>query len=193
MQVIREAANDAYILACGAPILPSLGLCDGLRVGPDVSPFWINKPLAVWLNNPNDTSTQNAIRTSLHRLWLSPLVHVDPDVIFLRSRHNALQPPESQLLQDLAIIAGFKATSDLPQWLSLSDRERLRDFLESTPTVRKRNRYGYEIDGRLVDFHPAVPIQTSDKNIPIWLARNLGLIKIAIHQALPAIFERLKS
>jgi alpha-galactosidase len=46
LRVIREAAGDAYILACGAPILASLGLCDGIRIGPDVSPFWLNKPLA---------------------------------------------------------------------------------------------------------------------------------------------------
>ncbi len=97
MQVIREAAGDAYILACGAPVVPSLGLCDGIRIGPDVSPYWINTPLAVWLDNPNDTSTVNAIRTSLHRLWLSPLVNVDPDVMFFRSRHNSLQPHESQI------------------------------------------------------------------------------------------------
>ena len=50
LKVMREAAGDAYILACGAPILPSLGLCDGLRIGPDVSPYWLNKPLTVWLN-----------------------------------------------------------------------------------------------------------------------------------------------
>ena len=37
MQVMRNAAGDAYILACGAPIIPSLGLCDGIRIGPDVS------------------------------------------------------------------------------------------------------------------------------------------------------------
>jgi alpha-galactosidase len=117
MQVIREAAGDAYILACGAPILPSLGLCDGIRVGPDVAPFWFNKALTVWLNNPNDICTQNAIRTSLHRLWLKPLVNVDPDVMFFRSKYNWLKPHENQLLQDLGTISGFKATSDLPQWL----------------------------------------------------------------------------
>jgi alpha-galactosidase len=64
LRVLREAAGNAYILACGAPILPSLGLCDGLRVGPDVAPFWLNTPLTVWLNNPNDTSTQNAMAAS---------------------------------------------------------------------------------------------------------------------------------
>lgn len=189
LQVIREAAGDAYILACGAPIVPSLGLCDGLRVGPDVSPFWINRPLTVWLNNPNDTSTQNAIRTSLHRLWLSPLVNVDPDVMFFNSKHNTLRPHENQLLQDLGTITGFKATSDLPQWLSESERTALRKFLESSPSVHKMNRYEYQIDERRVDFCPAVPIETSDKNIPIWLAKNLGLLKIVRRQALPAIWE----
>ncbi len=189
LQVIREAAGNAYILACGAPIVPSLGLCDGIRVGPDVSPFWLNTPLTVWLNNPNDTSTQNAIRTSLHRLWLSPLLNVDPDVMFFRSKHNALQSHENQLLQDLGIISGFKATSDLPQWMNASDTETLRGFLESDPKVQKKKRYEYQINGRTVDFRSAIPISSSNKNIPIGLAKNLGLLKIVWHQALPAILK----
>lgn len=189
LQVIREAAGDAYVLACGAPILPSLGLCDGIRVGPDVSPFWLNRPLSVWLNNPNDTSTQNAIRTSIHRLWLSPLVNVDPDVMFFNTRHNKLSRNETQLLQDLGTISRFKATSDLPHWLKKAEMDALRDYLESTPTVHKKNRYEYQVDGHSVDFSPAVPIESSDKNIPIWLAKNLGLLKIVRHQAFPAIRE----
>jgi alpha-galactosidase len=193
MQVIREAAGDAYILACGAPILPSLGLCDGICIGPDVSPYWINESLSVWLDNPNDTSTQNAIRTSIHRLWLSPLVNVDPDVAFFRSKHDWLNPDEKQLLQDLARISGFKATSDLPQWTNTSDKERLREFLESKSTVPKTETYRYQIDGRSVDFSPAIPIQRSGKHIPVWLAKNLGLSKIVIYQALPALLESIRS
>jgi len=193
MQVIREAAGDAYILACGAPIIPSIGVCDGMRVGPDVAPFWLNKPLTVWLNNPNDTSTQNAIRTGIHRMWLSPLMNVDPDVLFFRSKYNALKPKEKQLLQDLGTIAGFKATSDLPQWLNAPEIESLKEYLESTSTVQKTKRYEYRIDGRCVDFHKAIPIQSSDRNIPIWVAKNLGLVKIATQQALPSIFENLTS
>ncbi|HSB01212.1 MAG TPA: glycoside hydrolase family 36 protein [Anaerolineales bacterium] len=192
MQVLRESAGDAYILACGAPLVPSLGLCDGMRVGPDVAPFWLNKPLSVWLNNPNDTSTQNSIRTSLHRLWLSPLVNVDPDVIFFRSKYNSLEPDKKKLLQDLGTISGFKATSDLPQWLSVSEKEALRAFLESTPVVRKKKRYVYQIDGRSVDFSAVMPIPSSNKTIPVWLAKNLGLLKIVSSQALPAIWESMK-
>lgn len=191
LQVIREAAGGAYILACGAPILPSLGLCDGIRVGPDVSPYWINKALTVWLNNPNDTSTQNAIRTSIHRLWLSPLVNPDPDVMFFRSKYNWLRKNENQLLQALGSISGFKATSDLPQWMSPEEKDNLRIYLESTPEVRKADRYHYQLDGQSMDFSPAVPIQTTNIHVPVKLAKNVGILKLAWCQGLPAILASL--
>jgi alpha-galactosidase len=191
MQVAREAAGDAYILACGAPIIPSLGLCDGLRVGPDVSPFWLNKALSIWLNNPNDTSTQNAIRTSLHRMWMKSIVNVDPDVMFFRTRHNALMPHEKQLLLDLGTISGFKATSDLPQWMQRKDLESLREFLETEIHIHKISRYKYQLNGREVDFSPAMPLP-AHRNVPVWMAQNWGLLKIVRRQALPAILESLK-
>jgi len=189
MQAMREAAGDAYILACGAPIIPSLGLCDGIRVGPDVSNYWVNKAMTVWLNNPNDTSTQNAIRTSIHRLWLKHLVNIDPDVMYFRTRHNALKLHENQLLEDLGTITGFKATSDLPRWWKPSEKEKVREFLEAGTKVQKKKRYEYQIDEHDVDFSPIIPIPTSNMEIPVWLAKYAGLFKIVWHQALPAIIE----
>lgn len=191
LKVMREAAGDAYILACGAPIIPSIGLCDGIRVGPDVSPYWLNTPLTVWLNNLNDTSTQNAVRTSLHRLWMKPLANIDPDVMFFRSRHNALQPHEKQLLLDLGSITGFKATSDLPQWMSEQDTESLCSFMETDSNICKISRYKYQINDRIVDFSSAIPPH-AHRNIPVWIARNLGLLKITKHQVFPAIQESLR-
>jgi alpha-galactosidase len=189
MQVIREAAGDAYILACGAPIIPSLGLCDGIRIGCDVTNYWRNEPLTTWLNNPNESSTVNAIRTSIHRLWLKPLVNIDPDVMYFRSRHNSLKPHENQLLQDLGTITGFKATSDLPQWWKLSEKEKAREFLEADSQVQKKKRYEFQVNGRGVDFSSAIPIPISNLDIPVWLAKYTGLLKIAWHQVLPAIIE----
>jgi len=191
MQVMRKAAGDAYILACGAPIVPTLGLCDGIRVGPDVSPYWLNNPLTVWLNNPNDPCTQNSIRTSFHRLWLKPIVNIDPDVMFLRSKHNALKPEEQQLLLDLGTISGFKATSDLPQWMNRQNLDSLREFLETDVKVQKISRYKYQINDREVDFSSVMPLP-EHRHIPVWFAQNLGLLKIARHQVLPAILESLK-
>ena len=191
MQVMRDAAGDAYILACGAPIIPTLGLCDGIRVGPDVSPYWLNNPLSVWLNNPNDPCTQNSIRTSFHRLWLSPIVNIDPDVMFLRSKHNALKPDEQQLLLDLGTISGFKATSDLPQWMNRQNLDSLREFLETDVSIHKISRYKYQINDREVDFSAVMPLP-EHRHVPVWFAQNLGLLKIARHQVLPAIIESLK-
>ncbi len=112
--------------------------------------------------------------------------------MFFRSKHNSLEPDKKQLLQDLGTLSGFKATSDLPQWLSASEKETLRTFLESTPVVQKKERYEYQIDGRGVDFGSVVPVLSSNQNIPVWLAKNLGLLKIAVNQALPAIWESTK-
>jgi len=188
LQVVRDAAGDAYILACGAPIIPSLGLVDGLRIGPDVTPYWVNKPLVEWLNNPSEASSVNAIRTCLHRLWLNPIVHTDPDVAFFRSRYNDLSRVENQMLLDLGTISGFKSTSDLPQWLDDGQFEDLRQYLLVKAVTRKVGRYQYSINGRLVDFEPHVHFKRG-LAAPIWFARNLGLIKIILRQVLPAVWE----
>ena len=128
----------------------------------------------------------------MHRLWLNSIVNIDPDVMFFRSRHNALKLNERQLLQDLGTITGFKATSDLPQWMSRQEVQSLRTFLESDPEVKKTTRYQYQVDGREVDFSAAMPMHPPHRNVPAWLAQNLGFLKIARHQVLPAILESLK-
>ena len=39
LRLIRQAAgDDATLLGCGAPLLPSIGLVDAMRIGPDVVP-----------------------------------------------------------------------------------------------------------------------------------------------------------
>ncbi len=185
LQTMRNAAGDAYLLACGALILPSLGLCDGMRVGPDVTPYWLNKPLSVWLNNPNNPSTQNAIRTSLHRLWLKPLVHIDPDVVYFRSRRNAMTPHQRALMRDLALVCGFKATSDLPQWLTAAEQQALREFLEAEPQVERTGRATFRLDGREVDFSTALPLPKPAR-APVKLATTAGLLVMGLHEVLPA-------
>ncbi len=153
LRIIREAAgDDVYILACGAPIIASLGLVDGLRIGPDVAPYWDNEDRRVYLHDPTGPAAYNALRTSLHRLWLKPLVHTDPDVVYFRTRYNLLTPAQRAVLQDLALVAGFKATSDPPAWLDGEEREQLREWLEATPSILQTGPYTFKIGEREVDF-----------------------------------------
>ena len=156
LQLVREAAGDAYILGCGAPILSSLGVVDGLRIGPDVAPYWDNYDRSELLNDRSGPGARNAICTSLHRLWLRDLVHTDPDVVYFRSRYNLLTPVQKEYLKALAAVAGFKGTSDPPAWLDPAERAALESFLAAKHVVVELGSYRFRIDGEEVDFSTVV-------------------------------------
>jgi alpha-galactosidase len=42
MALIRQLAGDSFLVACGAPLGPCIGLVDALRVGRDTGPKWDN-------------------------------------------------------------------------------------------------------------------------------------------------------
>ena len=159
LQVLREAMGlDAFFLTCGTPILPAIGMCDAIRIGPDVSFEWENYRNAHLLYNPSTPETKNAIRTVIHRLWLGSLLHIDPDVAYFESKENSLTTEQKNLLQDLAYVCKFKATSDLPQWMTKNEMDELRLFLNSNPVIKQTGRYTFQINDRKVDFTPALSL-----------------------------------
>jgi len=161
MEVVRKSAGEGvYLLACGAPVLPSIGVCDGIRVGPDTAPFWEDHARVHLLGDGSCPGARNALVTSLHRLWLAPAIGVDPDVAFFRSRYNLLTPVQRQLGQDLAVISGFRATSDPPAWLDREEAEQLQAFLEAKPTIERIAPYRWDLDGREVDFARALELDS---------------------------------
>lgn len=80
LELIRDAIGPtAVVLACGAPLFPSIGLCNAMRVGPDVLPetadpqpdvetltritglrSWMNGRL--WVNDPDHLVARPEIR-----------------------------------------------------------------------------------------------------------------------------------
>jgi alpha-galactosidase len=168
--LMREAMGaDAFLLTCGTPILPALGLCDAMRIGPDVSYFWEAYRDAYLLYNPTIPGTKNAIRTVIHRLWLKPLLHIDPDVAYFEAKENQLTQGQRMLLQDLAYVCEFKATSDLPQWLGKEELGQLRSFLNAKPNIERTGRYTFRIDDRAVDFTSATSLPKIPKGlIALW-------------------------
>jgi hypothetical protein len=82
LEIIRAAIGDKFLLGCGCPLGPAVGLVDGMRIGPDVHVDW--KPFWQDLSAP---STSNAILNSIargfmhNRLWLN-----DADCLVLRPR-----------------------------------------------------------------------------------------------------------
>jgi alpha-galactosidase len=95
--VRRGAGDDVFILGCGLPIAQGIGVVDGMRIGPDVAPFW-DPPPQVWegtLYAAVAPSTSNALRHTVarqfmhRRLWLN-----DPDCLMLRRSATQLTPDQ---------------------------------------------------------------------------------------------------
>ncbi|MDH4197644.1 MAG: alpha-galactosidase [Candidatus Aminicenantes bacterium] len=93
LRVIRRAVGRSFVLGCGAPLLASAGLVDGMRVGEDTAPYWKTKDSP--FEGPNAYfALKNALhRQFLHRsLWLN-----DPDCVLLRSREVELTAAEREM------------------------------------------------------------------------------------------------
>ncbi len=93
LDVIRRAVGSDFVLGCGAPLLPSLGRVEGMRVGEDTAPFW--NPALSGIQGPNAyTALRNPIlRSFMHRrFWLN-----DPDCLLLRDRDIQLTFREKEL------------------------------------------------------------------------------------------------
>ncbi|MFF6780179.1 alpha-galactosidase [Streptomyces sp. NPDC012510] len=81
IELIRSAIGpDSYLLGCGAPILPSVGLFDAMRVSPDTAPH--RRPEADDYSQPGQDPAEftGAGRQWQHgRLWVN-----DPDCLMAR-------------------------------------------------------------------------------------------------------------
>jgi alpha-galactosidase len=81
LRVVRDAIGpEALLLGCGAPILPSVGLVDAMRVGPDIAATYAPAD-----GNASMPSQRNAARNTIARAWQHGRFWVnDPDSLMLR-------------------------------------------------------------------------------------------------------------
>jgi alpha-galactosidase len=81
LELIRRAVGmEATLLGCGAPLLPSIGLVDAMRVGPDVLPES--------MSGGSETSApalEKALRVTSARAWMHGRLWAnDPDCLVVR-------------------------------------------------------------------------------------------------------------
>ncbi|AKI98275.1 glycoside hydrolase [Kosmotoga pacifica] len=82
LTTIREALGEGiFILGCGAPLLPSVGYMDGMRIGADTDPEWKGN-----LPDLGMPSAKYAIRNAITRYFMNKAFwHNDPDTMILRN------------------------------------------------------------------------------------------------------------
>jgi alpha-galactosidase len=127
LRLIREAIGpQALLLGCGAPILPSVGLVDAMRVGPDIAAGY--EPAD---GSPSGPSQRAAARNTVARAWQQGRFWVnDPDCLLAR--------PGVQRREDWAEVVarygGLRSSGDGLRNLDPWGLETTRRLLVPSPT-----------------------------------------------------------
>lgn len=133
VRLIREAIGpDATLLGCGAPILPSVGLYDAMRISPDVGPVY--EPIEGDLGAPSQRSAVKTGRARAFqhgRFWVN-----DPDCLIAR--------PEIERREEWA-----------------EHIERFGPLRVSSDRLEALDRWGLETTRRLLRPSPAAPLELS--------------------------------
>ena len=98
VKTIREAiGKDSYLLGCGAPIGPSVGLVDSMRIGTDTAPSWNFLNILYNKFNIGVPSMRTAIYSTIYRSFMHKYFWVnDPDCLMVRDTDTKLTLDEIQ-------------------------------------------------------------------------------------------------
>ena len=130
LEAVRDGiGDDAFLVGCGCPLAPALGVVDAMRVSEDVAPHW--DPVAFFEGFPEATvAARNAIeasvlRTPLHRRWWVN----DPDCLLLRPNDTLLSNDEREALTMAILGSGaFLVLSDDLRHYGEAEWEVVRQF-----------------------------------------------------------------
>lgn len=124
MKVIREAIGDSFLLGCGAPLLPSIGLVDGMRISADTAPYWKEDTIVPFPNAK--VALRNVVtRYFMHQKWWNN----DPDCLLLRNEKIELSENERKLYSLVSgALSGMILESDD---MELVDENGLNIFRDS--------------------------------------------------------------
>jgi alpha-galactosidase len=137
LRLLREALGaDAYVVACGAPILPSVGLVDGMRVSPDT----------FHEGGEDGSRGLRGLMPLAARTWQQGRFWVnDPDCLVARPSYR-LREPWSEAV---TAYGGLRSSSDriaeLDEWGLESTRTLLRNGSTTAPFPAETVRAGAEV------------------------------------------------
>ena len=111
LHVIREAAGEeTYLVGCGAPLGPAIGLVDAMRIGPDTAPDWEPEIFGVkwpFRKNPELPSLRNSLHNVMSRAWMQGRWWSnDPDNLMVRDTQTSLTRAEVLAQATLLALSG---------------------------------------------------------------------------------------
>lgn len=120
---IREAVGpSATLLGCGAPIIPSVGLVDAMRVSPDVAPFYHREDLGADRPSMRNALVTGRARAFQHgRLWAN-----DPDCLIVRPEVERREAWAAHVEACGGVVASSDPLEALDEWGLEATRRLLR-------------------------------------------------------------------
>ncbi|OYR43391.1 MULTISPECIES: glycoside hydrolase family 36 protein [unclassified Halorubrum] len=85
--IAEVAGDDVFLLGSGAPMAPSVGLFDAMRIGPDTDPTW---------ETPGESGSQPALKNAVRNTLTRNYLH----------RRWWLNDPDCQLVRDTSDLTG---------------------------------------------------------------------------------------
>ena len=123
MQQLREAVGGSYFLGCGAPILPSVGLVDAMRVSPDTEPQYL--PNGGDMSQPSVLAAMmtGRARAFQHgRFWVN-----DPDCLIARPEIEGREEWADHVGRYGGLRGSSDRIADLDEWGLEITRQLLSD------------------------------------------------------------------
>jgi len=122
LNLIREGlGGGATLLGCGAPLLPSIGLVDAMRISPDVMPNWEPE-----LGDISQPGMRSALATGRARAWMHGRLWInDPDCVLVRPEVERLQPWHDYV----GTLRGLAVSSDPLGQLDANHIAQTRDLM----------------------------------------------------------------
>jgi alpha-galactosidase len=113
VELIRRAIGpEPYLLGCGAPMLPSVGLVDAMRISPDVAPQYESPDTD--LSRP---SQRAAVLTGRGRQWQHGRFWVnDPDCLLARPAVERREAWAAHVAEVGGLVASSDRLRDLDEW-----------------------------------------------------------------------------
>ena len=106
VKLIRKAiTNDTFLLGCGAPLGPCVGLVDAMRISCDTAPIWDAGPIDK--SELSEISLKAALLNTLYRSFMHNHFWInDPDCLMIRRAHTKLNLDEIKLQMTIFGLSG---------------------------------------------------------------------------------------
>lgn len=126
LKMVKERYPSVYTIACGMPLVPSIGVVDSVRIGPDsIMPVLTKFPI---VRNMYHRRRIKLIEKNIDkRLWMEDYWNLDPDALVVRNGVGVGDKQITQMKNSFKKIS--KGNIFLGDDMTVLDEERIKKYI----------------------------------------------------------------